>query len=70
MLSLFEFQVDKIERMAASPAHFVATTAQDRSDWCPATDEKSRTRSVMQQISECVGVNRYTAALLRGEAPT
>ena len=70
MKSLFEYQGDKIECMAASLAHFVATTAEDRLDWCPATDEKSQTRLVMQQVSECVAVNRYTAALLRGETPT
>ena len=69
MTTLFEFQARKIERMAASLAHFVSTTPEDRLDWCPATDENSRTRSVMMQVSECVGVNRYAAALLRLEIP-
>lgn len=69
MTTLFEFQARKIERMAASLAHFVSTTAPDKLDWCPATDETSQTRSVLAQVKECVGVNRYTAALLRGETP-
>lgn len=69
MTTLFEFQARRIERMTASLAHFVATTAGDRLEWCPATDTNSQTRSVMAQVGECVGVNRYTAALLRGEAP-
>lgn len=70
MTSLYEFQARKIERMAASLAHFVATTAPDRLDWCPTTHANSQTRSVMEIVSECVGVNRYVAALLRGKSPT
>jgi hypothetical protein len=69
MISLFEFQARRIERMAASLADFMSTTAPDRLDWCPATDANSQTRSVMAQVSECVSVNRYCAALLRGETP-
>lgn len=69
MTTIFEFQARKIERMAASLAHFVATTSADRLDWCPATEAASQTRSILAQVSECVQVNRYTAALLRGEAP-
>jgi hypothetical protein len=68
MLSVFEFQARKIERMAASLAHFVATTAPDRLDWSPIVDDQSETRSAMAMVGECVGVNLYTAALLRGEA--
>lgn len=69
MTTVFEFQSQKIERMAASLAHFVATTAADTLDWRPSTDANSQTRSVPAQASECVQVNRYTAALLRGETP-
>lgn len=67
MTTIFEFQGRKIERMAASLAHFVATTPADKLNWCPATDANSQTRSVLAQVAECVQVNRYTAALLRGE---
>ena len=69
MTTVFEFQGRKIERMAASLAHFVSATAADKLDWRPATDASSQTRSVLEQVAECVQVNRYTAALLRGEAP-
>jgi len=69
MTTLFQFQARKIERMAASLAHFVATTAPARLNWSPATDEHSSTRSVLSQVAECVGVNEYSAALLRGETP-
>lgn len=69
MTTVFEFQSRKIERMAASLAHFVATTPSQNRNWRPATDANSRTRSVLAQAAECVQVNLYTAALLRGEAP-
>ena len=69
MTTVFEFQGQKIERMAASLASFVATTPADRLNWCPGTDANSQTRSVLAQVGECVQVNRYTAALLRGETP-
>jgi hypothetical protein len=69
MTSLFEYQATKTERMAATLAHFVSTTAPDRVDWTPATEEASQTRSIMAMLTECIGVNFYTAALLRGEAP-
>jgi hypothetical protein len=67
MLSLFEYQARKIERMAASLAHFITATDPARLDWRPTVDEKSQTRSVLAQAGECVAANRYTAALLRGE---
>lgn len=68
MIHLFEFQARKIERMAASLAHFVSTTPESCLDWCPATGADSQTRSIMAMIGECVAVNRHAAALLRGES--
>lgn len=67
MTTIFQFQANKIERMAASLAHFVATTAPDKLEWRPATGDESQTRSVLEMVAECVQVNYYTAALLRGE---
>ncbi|MBV9865553.1 MAG: hypothetical protein JO316_09400 [Abitibacteriaceae bacterium] len=69
MITIFEFQAHKIERIAAALAHFVATTPPERLDWCPATDANSHTRSILAMVVECVQINRYTAALLRGETP-
>jgi len=69
MTTIFEFQARRIERMAASLAHFMTTTAPDKLEWSPATDTNSQTRSVMAMVGECVQVNRYVAALLRGETP-
>src|SRR5689334_4400169 len=71
-MTIQEFQARKIERVARTVAHFVATTPQDRLDWCPTTCEESCTRSVLDQVRECVTLNRNFAALLRcdGSEPT
>lgn len=65
-MTVQEFQSRKILRIAQTLAHFVATTPEDRLDWCPCLDEKSCTRSVLDQIRECVACNRYIASLLGG----
>lgn len=64
-----EFQARRIERIAAALAHFVATTPEKRLEWCPKAEESSTTRSIFTQAGECVKVNQYVAALLRGESP-
>jgi len=58
------------ERMADSLAHFVATTPEDRLVWHPAIEGGAPTRSILEQVSECVVVNRMLAALIRGAAAT
>ena len=65
-MTIQEFQARKILRVARTLAHFVATTPADKLDWCPCLDEKSCTRSVLDQISECIACNRYIANLLDG----
>ena len=62
-----EYMAEQIERMGAILAHFVATTAPDKLTWKPLTESSTATRSVLEQIAECVGVNHSFAALLRGE---
>ena len=61
------FMAEQIERMGPVLAHFVATTAPDKLTWKPLTESSAATRSVLEQIAECVGVNHSFAALLRGE---
>src|SRR5262249_25165578 len=63
-MTVQEFQARKILRIAQTLAHFVATTPAEKLDWCPCLDEKSCTRSVLDQIRECVACNRYIACLL------
>ncbi|HLK59469.1 MAG TPA: hypothetical protein VKU00_23105 [Chthonomonadaceae bacterium] len=65
-MTVQEFQARKILRIARTLAHFIATTPADKLDWCPCLDEKSCTRSVLDQISECIACNRSIATLLGG----
>jgi hypothetical protein len=64
-----EYVAHQTERMTDGLAHFVATTQQDRVQWQPQTEGSCPTRSVLEQIAECVVVNRMIAAGLRGETP-
>jgi hypothetical protein len=68
-VTIQEFQARKIERNAYVLAHFVATTPEDKLDWCPATGTESCARSVLSQIGECIGVNRRFTAVLQGKEP-
>jgi hypothetical protein len=62
-----EFMALQTERMTDSLVHFVATTAEDKLQWQPQTEGSAPTRCVLEQIGECVVVNRMIAAALRGE---
>ena len=66
-----EYMAEQIERMGSALAHFAAATAEDRLTWQPSVEGSAPTRSVLEQIAECISVNHSFAALLRGEgAPT
>jgi hypothetical protein len=72
-MTIQNYAADQTERMAASLAHFVATTDPSRLGWELSAEGGGHTRSILDQIAECVVVNRRFAALLRGEpapAPT
>jgi hypothetical protein len=60
-----EFVARQTERMAESLAHFIANTPEDKLVWHPKTEAASQTRSALEQIGECVSVNRGLATLLR-----
>jgi uncharacterized damage-inducible protein DinB len=62
-----EYVANQTERIAEALAHFVATTKEDKLDWQPTQEGSAPCRSVYQQISECVVVNRIFAKMLRGE---
>src|SRR5438105_9512838 len=66
-MTVFEWQATYIERAAGFLAHFVRTTDPDWIDKCPTADEKSKTRSVLDQVAECVTANRRAAAALSGK---
>lgn len=62
-----EYMAEQVEKMGPILAHYVATTAPDKLHWQPGVEGSAPTRSVLEQIGECVVVNRFMAALLRGE---
>lgn len=62
-----EYAARQTERMAEALAYFLTTMPEEKLRWQPMLEGSAGTRSVYQQVSECVLVNRYFAALLRGE---
>ncbi len=62
-----EYMANQIERTADSLAHFIASTHEDKLHWQPQTEGSAPTRSVLEQVAECVVVNRMIAAGLRGD---
>ncbi len=65
-----EYVARQTERMAEALAHFIATTPEDKLVWHPKLEGSAPMRSILEQVGECVSVNRYIAALLRGENVT
>lgn len=66
-MTIQDYVADQTERMAASLAHFIAATDPARLDWELSAEGGGHTRSILDQISECVERNRRFAAMLRGE---
>jgi hypothetical protein len=59
-----DYVADQTERMGAALAHFIRTTDASRLDWQPQIPGAAQTRSVLEQVGECVDVNRKLAALI------
>jgi uncharacterized damage-inducible protein DinB len=66
-MNIQNYVARQTERMAESLAHFIATTPDDKLVWHPHLEGSAPTRSILEQVGECVSVNRFMAALLRGE---
>lgn len=64
-----EYMATQTERMTDSLAHFIASTQADKLQWQPQVEGSAPTRSALEQVAECVLVNRVIAGVLRGEAP-
>ncbi len=64
-----EYMARQTERMADSLAHFIATTPEDKLVWHPQMEGSAPTRSILEQVGECVAVNRLIASLLRSGKP-
>lgn len=67
-MTVQDYIAEQTERVAAALADFAATTAPDRLHWELAAEGGGQTRSVLDQITECVSVNFRFAALLAGVA--
>jgi hypothetical protein len=65
-MTITEYIARQTERIADSLAHFIAATPEDKLAWHPSCEGSAHTRSILEQVSECVHVNRMVAALLRG----
>jgi hypothetical protein len=69
MMTVPEYVARQTIRLADGFAHFLSTTPDDRLVWHPTLPGAAPTRSMLEQVSECVSVNRLLAAVLRhGEA--
>ena len=62
-----EYIARQTERFAETLAHGLETTAEDKRGWRVAVEGSAPTRSALEQVAECVVINRYIAALLRGD---
>jgi hypothetical protein len=68
-MNLLDFQAIRAERLGQSLAFFVSNTPKERLNWRPKPESESKARSILDMSTECVLVNRYMAALLKGENP-
>ena len=66
-MNSIELLAKQIERIGISMAHFVSTTAPGKLNWRPEFAGAAELRTVLELVSECVGVNRLVAKVLRGE---
>ena len=67
-MTVQEFMADQIVRIADSLASFLESTDPARVLWQPDPPGNAPARSALELAQECVTVNHYFAALLRGEA--
>ena len=67
--SIAAWQARLIVKSAAILADFVKSTREDRLRWQPSIDENSKTRSVLEQVGECIFANERFCQILLGDAP-
>ena len=65
--SLAAWQARLIVKSAMIMATFVESTREDKLRWKPAIDESSKTRSVLEQVGECIYANVRFRHVLLGE---
>ncbi len=67
-MTVMQYVAQQTIRMAEALAHFIQTSHEDRLTWRPGAEGDAPTRSILEQVGECVQVNHLFAALLRGES--
>jgi hypothetical protein len=68
-MNVLEYQAEQIVRSAKMVAYWVETTDPTRLAWEPKAEAESSTRSILDQLGECIGVNYMMAAALKEEGP-
>jgi len=68
MSQISEYVAQQTERAAESYCHFLRSTHPERLDWQPTLEGAASTRSVLEQVAECITVNYAFASIMRGEA--
>lgn len=63
------YMADRIAQAGRLLAHFLETTPEDRRNWIPVVEGAAGLRSIHDQVSECIHVNRMVAELLSGQEP-
>lgn len=69
-MDMFQWHAGLIERAGKFLAHGIETTDQTKLEWCPAVDDTSKCRSVVDQAGECVRLNENFAAKIAGREPS
>lgn len=67
--TLGQWQARQIVKSANIMATFVESTPEDKLRWKPAIDESSKTRSVLEQVGECIFANIRFRHVFLGETP-
>jgi hypothetical protein len=65
--TLAQFQARQIVKASLFMAKFVESTREDKLRWRPSTEESSCTRSVLEQVGECIFANIRFRHFLQGE---
>jgi hypothetical protein len=65
-LTVFEWHARLIERASIFLAHTLETTADDRLSWSPNCEGDAKARNALEQVGECIGLNKMAAAVLTG----
>ena len=67
-MKLQDYLANHTSKMAQVLTHFVTTTDQTKLDWTPDYPGSAGTRSISDQVKECIAVNRLFKGRLLGDS--